>query len=87
MTIDSKYEEIVDKLLQLDKDNNICSIELQSDSENSAEINVIYKDYDAISEELWEYTLSFNKEITIDNFGLDQEIPNAKRILFKREEV
>lgn len=80
-----KIKEIVNKLLELDKTNNIVSIELQSNEDNFIEINVIYEDYNSISEELWDYTLSFDTlELHIDNFGIDQEIPKAKEILFKR---
>lgn len=78
---------IINHLLELDKSNNIVSIELQSDAENSVEINVVYKDYDSISDELWDYTLAMTtEELRIDNFGTDQEIPTAKEILFKRKD-
>lgn len=81
------YTEIVNKLLELDKTKNISSIEIQSDYENSVEMNVVYYHYDDISEELWDYTLSFcTEDFRIDNFGIDQETPEAKAILYKRGE-
>ena len=80
------YEDIVQTLLSMDNNNNILSIELQSDAENSIEINVIYEDYDSITEQIWDYTLSFDSpELHIDNFGKDQEIPKAKKVLYKKE--
>lgn len=82
------FVTIVNELLALDTTKNIESIELQSDTEGSIEINVIYKDYDMISEELWDYTLSYNtEELHIDNFGVDQELPPSIRTLYRREAV
>ena len=82
----NKYNNIINALLQLDKLGNIFSIELQSDYEGSTEINVIFTDYDKISTELWDFSFTFEGTGTsLDYFGVDQEIPNSKEILYRKQ--
>lgn len=83
--LNDKINNLINNLLALDYTKNIISIELQSDTLNSIEINVVYDNYDEISDEIWEYTLSFDTpEFQIYNFGIDQEIPVSKEILYRR---
>ena len=81
------FNEIIRKLLQLDNTNNIYRIDLQSDIKNSIEVNIIYDNYELISDEIWDYILSLTTDtFRIDNYGIDQEIPAAKQILYIRGE-
>lgn len=81
------FNEIIQNLLQLDDTNNIYRIDLQSDTRDSIEINIIYNNYELISDEIWDYVLSLITDtFRIDNYGIDQEIPAAKQILYIRGE-
>jgi len=81
------FNEFVKTILNLDAINNIYRIDLQSDAKDSVEINVIFDNYDSISDEIWDYVLSLTTDtFRIDNYGIDQEIPAAKQILYMRGE-
>lgn len=81
------FNEIIQNLLQLDDTNNIYRIDLQSDTRDSIEINIIYNNYELISDEIWDYVLSLITDtFRIDNYGIDQEIPAAKQVLYIRGE-
>lgn len=84
--INDKIMKTAEDIISLDVLKNVLSIGLQSNTLGGVEINIICKDYNAITDDLWNYIFeNSNEHFQIDFFGIDQELPPIKETIYRRK--